>query len=142
MLLLWLLFGVASAIVANGKGRDGCGWFILGVLLGPFGLILALVVSSDNEELAKKKLQSGQMKKCPFCAELVQREAVKCRYCGSDLTATQHDAPTQKQINSPPKQYTPEERAKLDRQNKVVLYILYGFMVFGFAFAITAKFFF
>jgi hypothetical protein len=83
-LLFCVLFcGVISAMVARGKGRSGCGWFVIGVLLGPLGLIASFVIGADKEGLERKQLRSGKLVKCPQCAELIKAEAKVCRHCGA-----------------------------------------------------------
>lgn len=89
LVVVWLLFGIACAMIATNKGRSGGGWFTLGFLLGPFALILALVVSKNQEVIDNESLQSGEMKRCPYCAELIKTAAIKCRFCGEDLPENQ-----------------------------------------------------
>ena len=87
ILILWVVFGVIAGIIASGKGRSGCGGFALGFLLGPFGIIWALLMKTDQAKVDNKAIKSGEMKKCPACAELVRAEATKCRHCGETLNA-------------------------------------------------------
>lgn len=47
----WLLCSVSCAVVAKRKERSGCGWLVLGVLLGPVGLISAFIASNRKSSI-------------------------------------------------------------------------------------------
>lgn len=76
-LFVWLLCGIAAAMVASSKGRSAGGWFFLGLILGPFGLLFALLAGKEGPAEGERK--------CPFCAEFIKREAIVCKHCGRDV---------------------------------------------------------
>ena len=75
--IFWVLCGIAAAMVASSKGRSVGGWFFLGLILGPFGLLFALLAGKEGPAEGERK--------CPFCAEFIKKEAVVCKHCGRDL---------------------------------------------------------
>lgn len=38
-----LVFALVSAVIAKGKHRSSFGWFLMGALVGPVGLVVALL---------------------------------------------------------------------------------------------------
>ena len=85
---LWLGLAVALGVWASNKGRSGFGWFVLACLISPL-LAFVFFFATDQVESPSNSSERNQKRvKCPYCAELVLPEAVKCKHCGSQLSAT------------------------------------------------------
>ena len=60
-LLTFLLCGIVGAVIATNKGRSGVGWFLLCGLLGPIGVVLALVVSRDQKTVEAQAIEGDTL---------------------------------------------------------------------------------
>ncbi len=80
--IFWLVFSVVVAIGAAGRGRHGPGWFLLSI--SPLLAFLLLMMLPSRSKSAGAP-ETQELRKCPACAELILREAKKCKHCGSDV---------------------------------------------------------
>ena len=86
-ILLWIAFCIIPALIASNKGRSAAGWFFGSLLLSPLlGAIIVACLPPIRSTVERDALASGEMRKCPQCAELVKREAKICQHCHSELT--------------------------------------------------------
>ncbi len=70
--LIWVICGATAGALYQQRGRlQGIG-AVGGFLLGPIGLVLALLPPTLSIE-------------CPHCAERIQASAKVCRYCGWNI---------------------------------------------------------
>lgn len=76
LLAVGVVFGVIGAMVAGTKGNAGMG-FLCGFLLGPFGILIAMLIPADA---------GGPAARCPYCrADLPEGKVARCRKCGGML---------------------------------------------------------
>lgn len=71
------LLGLIPAAIADRKGHSFGAWWLFGWALFIVALPISIFLIEDR---------SG--KKCPECSEWVKKEAMKCRFCGADISTT------------------------------------------------------
>ena len=115
--IIFLVICVLVALIATKKGRSGTLLFLCMALPAlPLMFLVSYALGDDmaakpvamwsaaflcpavgffwalmtpnKEQMAASFGEYGDLKKCPFCAEPVRKEAIKCKHCGSNLEAT------------------------------------------------------
>lgn len=105
-----LLIGLIPGAIAYGKGKDFFTWWIFGAAFFIVALPASILIKSDNDELERRQLQQGDVKKCRYCAEIIKKDAKICKYCGRDLIQ-----PRKIEINPP----TAPNQKKAELENSV-----------------------
>jgi hypothetical protein len=81
-LVLAVLCAWAGWEFGKRKGHEWAG-LTLGLVLGPIGVLLTALLPTRPNMVRDDR--SPDLRRCPHCAELIQRAAIVCRYCQRDV---------------------------------------------------------
>lgn len=93
LLIAACIIGLIPAFIAASKGQSFFGWWMYGAALFIVALPHSLLIQKDDWT----RFTWGEAKTCPFCAELVRREARICRFCGLEFPPVRQEDPETRQ---------------------------------------------
>jgi len=86
--IIWIVCGILGGAITDARGHSfgtGC---VLGVLFGPLGVLIAAVLALQPPSATANpagKIERQDRRACPYCAEMIMREAKICRFCGREV---------------------------------------------------------
>jgi hypothetical protein len=79
-LILWPGLAIAAGVYAHRLNRSGFGWFVFALVLSPLLAFIFLLALGRREGESDRGRQA-----CPFCAEMIKREATRCPHCQANI---------------------------------------------------------
>ncbi len=83
LIFIWVACAVACWIIANSRARFAGIWFLLGLMFGPFALLVVILMPSLEPDKGAPSPKTHI--KCPDCRELILRDAKVCKHCRCKL---------------------------------------------------------
>lgn len=92
LFILGIVCGYLGILIAERKGRRSMEGFLLGFFFDIIGLIVEFILPAEEMRttlrggtLLQLDRHNRQLRKCPYCAEMVLAQAKVCKHCGKDL---------------------------------------------------------